>query len=200
MTKEEYLAALETALAGRMPPGQLESTMVYYREYFDEAGPGRVQQVIADLGGPEELADRLVGAPAASAGAAGREVRYGAPPRRPGLWGALMEVFSAPASVPVILLAVLLAIAAMAAAVVLAVGGCAGGLACAAAGVFTGIKGFSVLFTGGLGATLLLAGLGVLAIGVGLLLAAGLWSLAGLCLRGAAELLCRMAHGREEWL
>ena len=64
-------------------------------------------------------------------------------------------------------------------------------------GVFTACAGFSVLFSAGLPTMMFFCGVGLLSSGVGLLLIAGSFLLAGLCFRGMAALLGRWLNRRE---
>ena len=83
-------------------------------------------------------------------------------------------------------------------AVILSVGGLSGGWVVAiGAGVFTACAGFSVLFSAGLPTMMFFCGVGLLSSGVGLLLIAGSFLLAGLCFRGMAALLGRWLNRRE---
>lgn len=59
MNKNEFLTRLRTALAG-IPADEREAAMNYYEEFFNEAGEENEQNVIADLGSPEELAKAIV--------------------------------------------------------------------------------------------------------------------------------------------
>lgn len=60
MDRERYLQEVWARLSNRMPRKDLEGVMRYYEEYFDEAGPQREAEVMAELGTPEELAGRIL--------------------------------------------------------------------------------------------------------------------------------------------
>ena len=51
MNKEQFLARLEKRLR-RIPQEERENIMLYYQEYFEEAGPEQEQEVIQELGSP----------------------------------------------------------------------------------------------------------------------------------------------------
>lgn len=195
MTRAEYLVELEAHLARKLPPQRLEHIIDYYREYFDEAGPGREQQIMEELGAPEMLARRVLGESALA------EVTGEQPPSgRRGLgtlWTVLLAVCAAPIAIPLILLSVILAVAAAVAVAGVALGIIAGGVACIAVGIFVVICAFSVLFTGGIGATMYFSGLGLLAMGGGVLLILAACALAGVCFKGMARLLGRLLHRKE---
>lgn len=59
MDRTEYLWALDQALAERVPAQERADILRYYQEYFDEAGPEGEAAVIAELGDPRALAQRL---------------------------------------------------------------------------------------------------------------------------------------------
>ena len=179
--RESYLEALRKALKGRMHPDELERVIVYYEEYFDEGGPEGAAGIIAELGQPEELAVRLLGRDAGrTAGTSAGKVPP-APSRAGGGWPWGLALLLVPLF---LLLALLLGIVAIA-----AVLGClGGGVIAAAAGVFTLGCGFSVLFSSGLATTRYFGGIGLLAGGVGVLLAMAALALGRVCLKGAAAL------------
>lgn len=109
MNREEYLAALSRKLR-RLPRREYEAAMEYYREYFDEAGPEMEQQVIRDLGTPEEAASQIIRNTAYQ--------RMNEPVRsmKKGfsvLWVVVLGIFAVPIAVPlaIALLCVLLAMA-----------------------------------------------------------------------------------------
>lgn len=55
MNRAEFMSRL-TALLQDVPPAEREEAIAYYNEYFDDAGEGNEEGVIAALGSPEELA------------------------------------------------------------------------------------------------------------------------------------------------
>lgn len=55
MNREEYMAALEKHLR-KLPRDERENALVYYNEYFDDAGPENEDRVIGELGSPTKLA------------------------------------------------------------------------------------------------------------------------------------------------
>ena len=58
MTRDEFLAAMERELT-RLKVSDRVEAMEYYIEYFEEAGPGNEQKVIAELGSPEKIAAQI---------------------------------------------------------------------------------------------------------------------------------------------
>lgn len=59
MNKTEFLSRLRIALAP-LPEEERNAAMVYYEEFFDDAGAENEQSVIAEFGSPEELAKSIV--------------------------------------------------------------------------------------------------------------------------------------------
>ena len=59
MNKIEFLSRLRIALAP-LPEDERDAAMVYYEEFFDDAGVENEQSVIAEFGSPEELARSIV--------------------------------------------------------------------------------------------------------------------------------------------
>lgn len=59
MDKNTYLKELSRHLARHMPKQELEDTLRWYEEYFQEAGPEREAEIIEELGSPDALASRL---------------------------------------------------------------------------------------------------------------------------------------------
>lgn len=59
MDKLTYLAELAEGLARWVPERERQDILRYYAEYFDEAGPDKEGQVVAELGDPWALSCRL---------------------------------------------------------------------------------------------------------------------------------------------
>ena len=59
MDKITYLAKLAEGLARWVPARERQNILRYYAEYFEEAGPGREAEVVAELGDPWALSCRL---------------------------------------------------------------------------------------------------------------------------------------------
>lgn len=60
MNKLEFLEILERELKA-LPQEEYENVLAYYREYFEEAGIEKESEVIAELGDPYVLAERILG-------------------------------------------------------------------------------------------------------------------------------------------
>lgn len=59
MNKAAYIAALRQELLA-LPESEREAAVLYYSEYFDDAGPEREEAVAAELGSPEEAARNIL--------------------------------------------------------------------------------------------------------------------------------------------
>lgn len=193
MGKGEYLAQLQALLVGRMAPAELERILAYYEEYFDEAGPEGAGQVVRELGSPAELAHRVLGHTPMQQAAPPTQNRRGLG----GLWTALLALCAAPIALPLLAAAVAVVAAVILAVIVTAAAVSIGGVACILAGLYASTRSFSLLFQAGLSTMMYFSGLGMLTAGLGLLMIAGSFALAGLCFRGVAALLRRIA-GRKE--
>ena len=113
------------------------------------------------------------------------------------LWKALLAICAAPIAIPLILVVVAMVLGLVVLILALVAGVAVGGVVAIGAGVFTACAGFSVLFSAGLPTMMFFCGVGLLSSGVGLLLIAGSFLLAGLCFRGMAALLGRWLNRRE---
>ena len=60
MTRAEYLAELDSHLI-TLPREERDMAVNFYKEYFDEAGPEKEQEVISELGKPYNLAKSIIG-------------------------------------------------------------------------------------------------------------------------------------------
>ena len=193
MTREEYLAQLRALLTGRTPPDELERILAYYTEYFDEAGPQGEGRVIRELGTPAELVGRVLGAQRSRTVPAERDCPpEGAARERHGLgtlWKVLLAICAAPIAIPLILVVVAMVLGLVVLILALVAGVAVGGVVAIGAGVFTACAGLPTM--------MFFCGVGLLSSGVGLLLIAGSFLLAGLCFRGMAALLGRWLNRRE---
>ena len=59
MTRTEYMKSLEKLLAS-LPESERRDALDYYDEYFDAAGTSRESETIAELGSPEEVAQKIL--------------------------------------------------------------------------------------------------------------------------------------------
>lgn len=99
MNRSEYMQHLERRLR-KLPREDYEKAVVYFEEYFEEAGAENEAQAIEDLGTPELAADQIIRDLAVEN--AGRPVKNA---RRgfSAVWIGLLAVFAAPIALPVAL-------------------------------------------------------------------------------------------------
>lgn len=164
MDRKSYMMELRKKL-NRLPKAEREEALLYYTEYFDDAGPEGENEVIEELGPADELAAQIL-----------KEVairRLDEPDKaaKKGIstiWIVILALFAAPIGLPLLLTVVFLGLAAVI--VVLAIffallvtGGSllAGGVA----GIFVGIYFLVVHTADGLaifGSSLMMTGTGML--------------------------------------
>ena len=161
MTKDDFLTTLRTLIQD-MPPEDRRDVMNYYTEYFEDAGPEREQEVLHQLGSPEQVAREVLGG-----GFAPARESAGAPKRRRGLISAIAMICAAPIALPLMAAGVLV-VCCMALAALLCVGGLL--VTAVAVVVMGGASIGAALFTGGLGSGTVFyflgSGLALLAFGV----------------------------------
>lgn len=179
MNREEYLSELYGRLSNRMPAVELDRVMRYYEEYFDEAGPGREAQVMAELGAPEDLCRQILGDRPNNAPL---EYRYESGRRgRDWTTGKIIWVICLfPLWLPLL-------IGVLAAMFGLVVGIGAGGLGCIGGGILSAWCGFTAIFNPGVTTTMFFGGLGLLAAGLGLAMLAGSIALGQVCCKGVGH-------------
>lgn len=166
MTRDQYIILLRAELMGRMPEGELEDILRYYNEYIEEAGPERERDVLLELGSPERLAQKILGeAPPPDAPGPGGSFGYDDQPQGPAYSPSPYNGTIPPWAF--IAIAVCVGVFAAPALGGLALGLGIAGVACIAAGVGVALGGSAL---GGFAATLYLAGGGIMAIAVGMLL------------------------------
>lgn len=59
MSKQAFLDTLHQLLAS-LPTEERLAAVKYYEEYFEEAGPGQEEAILAELGSPQAIADALL--------------------------------------------------------------------------------------------------------------------------------------------
>lgn len=210
MTKEQFLFQLEQKLLG-IPEDERAEAMEYYRDYFNDAGPENEEQVIAELGSPDKVAESIkeglragkedagtVGQPPQTRGAAksysqANQGRGQTDSRSKWLLIIIVAILTFPLWIGVVgaLFGILVAVIAViiglvVAAAALAVAGIVAGAVC----VIVGIVRF---FTGGPVSGLMTVSVGLLLFAMGCLCAAALVFLFGQVLpwllRGISDLL-----------
>lgn len=191
MNREEYLSELYGRLRQRVPGAELDNIMKYYEEYFDEAGPDKEQDIMLDLGTPEDLARQIL-----SGRGMGSAPEYHNQQVMPRRWtGGKIVALVLLSPLWISLVAVIVSL------IVGLVGGIGiGGVGVIAGGIFSAWCGFTALFAPGFTTTMFFGGLGLLMVALGLCMVAGAIAL-GRVLGKAMGSFCRWLFvGRKEWV
>lgn len=140
MNKATYLRSLRSKLH-RLPSHEIDTALIYYEEYFDEAGEENEQQVIEQLGNPSQVAKQIL------ADFAIKDLDSAPPSTKKSMstiWLIILAILSAPLSLPLLAVAIALIFSAglvvlsFVIAIVAIVGGISfGGVAALIAGFFT---------------------------------------------------------------
>lgn len=191
MSRDEYLSELYGRLRQRVPEGELNHIMKYYEEYFDEGGPDKEQDIIAELGAPEDLARQILNGH--GMGSAPQDYGRQVMPRRWTAGKIVALVLLSPLWVTL-----LVGIGAAMIGLVACVGLVGVGLMLC--GIFSAWCGFTALFTPGFTTTMFFCGLGLVLAAVGVLvLTASIAMGRGVC--KAVGSFCRWLFvGRKVWV
>lgn len=196
MDKAGYLKSLRSKLH-RLPVHEIDAALVYYEEYFDEAGEENEQQVIQQLGPPSQVAAQILADLAikdldATPTSTKKNVSA--------IWLIILAILSAPLSLPLLAVAVSLIISAGAVvfSFVIAILATVGGILFG--GLVTLISGFFIL-TEHWPTALLFIGLGLIITGIGVLISPAIIRFIkkiGLaCVEGLARLFQKVTRKRK---
>lgn len=98
MNRNEYLAELKHRLR-RLPKEEFDSVIMYYEEFFDDAGEENEQEAISNLGNPAVIAGQLIGEFAI------KEPLDGATPSAKKsaskIWIGILAIFASPIAFPI---------------------------------------------------------------------------------------------------
>lgn len=193
VNREDYLQELYGRLSNRLPRQELDNVMKYYEEYFDEAGPAREADIIAELGTPSELAAEIVGRRPTEA------QYYYEPRQRPRRSAGQIVLLAclSPIWVPLLIAAVAVVFSLIVAIFAVAGSVAVAGLACVLGGIFAVWCGFTAIFSAGIPTLMFFGGMGLFVAAVGLLLFLGGVALCGLCGKGTAAFF-RMVFGGNQ--
>ena len=196
MDKAGYLKNLRSRLH-RLPVHEIDAALVYYEEYFDEAGEENEQRVIEQLGPPSQVAAQIM------ADFAMKDLDTAPTSTKKNvsaIWLIILAILSAPLSLPLLATAFALIISAGAVVLsfVIAIVATVGGFLFA--GIFTLVSGFLIL-TDHWPTALLFIGIGLTITGFGVLVfspAIRLSKRIGLaCVAGLARLFQRITRKRK---
>ncbi|MBM7636045.1 DUF1700 domain-containing protein [Streptococcus saliviloxodontae] len=149
MTRTEYLTQLERYLK-RLPKEDYEEAMDYFIEYFDEAGPENVAQVIEELGSPKEAASDILYQLLDDK----MDEQVTSPKKHLSLlWITLLAVLASPVAIPLFLIlsaAIITVIAIFFAAFITLLGILFAGGVLGASIIYSGLTSLATSFSGGL--------------------------------------------------
>ncbi|MFJ7734812.1 DUF1700 domain-containing protein [Lysinibacillus sp. NPDC097287] len=165
MDKAGYLKSLRSKLH-RLPVHEIDAALIYYEEYFDEAGEGNEQQVIQQLGPPSQVAAQIL---ADLAIKDLDETPTSTKKNMSAFWLIILAILSAPLSLPLLATAIALIFSAGAVvfSLVIAIVAIVGGFLFG--GIFYLVSGFLIL-TDHWPTALLFIGIGLTITGFGVLI------------------------------
>lgn len=181
MSRNEFILELRKKL-NRLPQTEIESTISYYEEYFNDAGSENEQIVLSEIGSPSAVASKIIGEFAVdSAGKSKRQVS---------VLFIILAIFASPIALPIALAVSIVAVAVIIVifAVYLAVG--IAGLALFANGLVSIIAGVWAM-TISVSTGLFYLGYGMIGTSVGAAVAIGVTRLTQATIRGFKKLLAR---------
>ncbi len=205
MNRLQFMMELRERLQ-QLPPEELNNAVLYYSEYFDDAGPENEQAVIQDLGSPAAVASQILanyaqknnGMPVAVSVPVNGTIPAEKPKKSAGAIALLcvLVVFAIPIGIPLL-------IAAAAVVFSLIVSVCAvlfslyiTAIALIIAGIFTSCISFTVLVESP-PTTILFFGIGLLLVGIGLAAAVGMTALIKVTFQGIAALMRLIFRGKR---
>lgn len=165
MDKAGYLKKLRSKLH-RLPTHEIDAALIYYEEYFDEAGQENEQDVIEKLGPPSQVAAQIL------ADFAIKDLDAKPPSTKKNvstIWLIILAILSAPLSLPLLAVAValIISVGAIVFSFVISVIAIVGSILLS--GVVAFISGFFII-TEHWPTALLFTGFGLVATGIGILL------------------------------
>ncbi|MEK4425084.1 DUF1700 domain-containing protein [Solibacillus sp. FSL K6-1523] len=199
MDKAGYLKSLRSKLH-RLPAHEIDAALIYYEEYFDEAGEENEQQVMEQLGPPSQVAAQIV------ADFAMKDLDVTPTSTKKNMstiWLIILAILSAPLSLPLLAVAIALIISAGAIvfSFVITILAIVGGILFG--GVASLISGFFIL-TNHWPTALLFIGFGLIVTGIGILISpatARLIKNTGVvCVKGLVSLFQKITPKRKEEL
>lgn len=106
MNRQEYIRRLQIELIS-LPKEEMANILVYYNEYFDEAGLENEQEVIKELGHPVKVANQIKADYAVRQ--LDSETRQGKRKRISAVWWVVLGVLASPVAFPLALVCGILA-------------------------------------------------------------------------------------------
>lgn len=193
MNKTEYMKTLVHSLR-RLPKEDYDKAIDYFEEYFADAGPENEQQAIEDLGSPADAANELIiNLAVKNAQEPPKTVKHGLS----AIWIGILGVCAAPIALPLAfcLLAVIICMIMVALLFILCLFLAA--VAVAASGI-VGVFGGAVLLFSTFADGLATVGMGLFALGAGLLLVYGAVIFCRWFLKRASRSLANISKGGKK--
>lgn len=181
MSRNEFISELRKKLS-RLPQSEIDSTISYYDEYFNDAGPENEQLVLSEIGSPSSVASKIIGEFAVVSAEKNK--------RPVSVLFIILAIFASPIALPIALAVSVVAVAVVIVlfAVYIAVG--VAGLALFANGlvsIFAGAWAMTVSVSTGL----FYLGYGMISTSVGAAVAIGITRLTQATFRGFKKLLAK---------
>lgn len=107
MNRSEFIKILRRELS-KLPQDEIDAAVEYYEEYFDDAGPDRVDELIQEFGSPKKIAAQIKAEYAARK--LDEEDASTAKKGVSAIWIVILGICSAPVSLPVAVVLVALTI------------------------------------------------------------------------------------------
>ena len=167
MNKREYMTELGQRLKSLpLSPVDINDAIQFYEEYFEEAGPAREQDVIAELGSPAYVAAQIALKLSTSPEPL-TEKKPSMRNRMSMLWIVVLGILASPVALPLALsaAAVVFALLITAASLVFAFG--VSGIACMATGGLVVIHSVIFVFATDFATSLYFIGAGLVSLGIG---------------------------------
>lgn len=196
MNRLQFMTELRGRLS-QLPPEELNSALLYYAEYFDDAGPENEQKVIQELGTPEQVAAQIIEDYAAKC----VRIPPEPVPKQKRSTGSIvllciLAVFAAPIVLPLAIALAAVAVSVIVAAFAVLVSLFVASGALILSGLFTAGVSFAVLLESP-PTTVMFFGIGLLMTGVGLALMLGSFALTKAACKGVAALARLCFHRRR---
>ncbi len=197
MDKAGYLKSLRSKLH-RLPAQEIDAALIYYEEYFDEAGEENEQQVIEQLGPPSQVAAQIV------ADFTIKDLDTTPPSTKKNMsaiWLIILAILSAPLSLPLlaVAMALIISVGAVVFSFVVAIIAIVGGILLS--GIFTLISGLFIM-TNHWPTALLFIGFGLITSGIGALISPATIRLIKrtgvVCVESLAKLFQKITRKRKE--
>lgn len=189
MNRSDFFRKLEEGLS-KIPKEEAEAAVLYYTEYFDDAGEENEEKVIQELGSPSQIAARI------KADSAVKMLEQPAPSVKKGIsaiWWVLLAIFAAPIALPLAIACAAVAIGLVIAALGIMIALIVSVVAIFGSGILIIIAGFAVIATS-IPTSIFTVGVGLAILGVTILIGILVVLAARGIFGGIAKLMNKMLH------